>query len=308
MSSTATRSFKADRSIQGVPDQVRSHTGSQRQANPTSVSGARSDTGQGYENGTAPRRYCADMAPSARSLLRPGARRAARKSADALLGSRLGSISSTTATDRYAITFDDGPDGETTPRLLELLDRLQVRSTFFLLVNQCDAYPELARAIAEHGHEIALHGRDHRRITGFSSAAAATDYLKAARDDLADVTSREVRFYRPPYGSQSVRSFRAARAAGLDVVVWNADVDDWVDRSADDVAALARDRTRPGGVLLFHERLEPDLPRAAPTTTFDRCAVVEQMVDDCRARGLEPATLGAMLGGARAVRTAWFRG
>ena len=247
------------------------------------------------------------MATSVRSLLTPTLRRGIRRTADALLGRQLGSISSSTAVDRCAITFDDGPDAETTPRLLALLDRLQVKSTFFLLVDQCDVHPELARAIADHGHEIALHGRDHRRITRFSSRTAATDHLRAARDDLAAVTGQEVRFYRPPYGAQSIRSFRAAKAAGLDVVVWNADVADWVDRPGSEVAALARERIRPGGVLLFHERLEPDLPRAAPTTSFDRCAVVEQMVADCRARSLEPATLGEMVQGARAVRTAWFR-
>lgn len=247
------------------------------------------------------------MGRSVRSLLSPGLRRAARRSADALLGRTLGSISATTALTNYAITFDDGPDADVTPRLLDLLDRLQVKSTFFLLVDQCDAYPELARAIGERGHEIALHGRDHRRLTHFPTVSAARNYLESARDDLAALTGRPVRFYRPPYGSQSVRSFRAAKAAGLEVAVWNADVEDWVDRPPGQVAALARDRVRPGGVLLFHERLEPDLPRSAPTTTFDRCALVEQMVADCRARELEPETLGGMVRKGRPVRTAWFR-
>lgn len=247
------------------------------------------------------------MGRSARTLLSPRLKRVSRRAADALLAGRLGSIGATTAYDRYAITFDDGPDADVTPRLLRLLDRLQVRSTFFLLVDQCQRHPELARAVAEHGHEIALHGRDHRRLTGFPSVAAATAHLVGARDDLASLTGQAVRFYRPPYGSQSLRSFRAARAAGLEVVVWNSDVADWVDRPAEDVAALARDRMRAGGVLLFHERLEPDLPRAAPSTAFDRCAVVEQIVADCRSRGLEPATLAEMVQGGRAVRTAWFR-
>ena len=235
-------------------------------------------------------------------------RHAARWGADAVMGRWLGSVNSTRASNRYAITFDDGPDPEMTPRLLELLGLLGVRSTFFLLVDQCDAHPELARAIAENGHEIALHGRDHRRITSFSTRAEAADYLKAARDDLAKATDRPIRYFRPPYGAQSVRSFRATSDAGLDVAVWNSDAEDWVDRSAEEVAALARDRIRPGGVLLFHERLEPDLPRAAPTTTFDRCAVVAQVVSDCRSQGLEPSTLGEMVGDAGAVRTAWFRG
>lgn len=240
-------------------------------------------------------------------LLNPRMRHAARWGADAVMGRWLGSVNSTGAIDRYAITFDDGPDPETTPRLLELLDLLGVRSTFFLLVDQCDAYPKLARAIAEHGHEIALHGRDHRRITSFPTRAAAADYLKAARDDLASATNRSIRHYRPPYGAQSVRSFLAAGDAGLEVTVWNSDAEDWVDRTVNEVAALARSGIRPGGVLLFHERLEPDLPRAAPTTTFDRCAVVEQIITECRSRGLEPSTLAEMVDNCGRVRTVWFR-
>jgi peptidoglycan/xylan/chitin deacetylase (PgdA/CDA1 family) len=242
-----------------------------------------------------------------RGSLSPGLRPLARRSADALLQGRLGSVNSTLAVNHYAITFDDGPDAEVTPRLLDLMDRLRVRSTFFLLVNQCDAQPELVRAIVEHGHEVALHGRDHRRITHFPTIAAAVDYLKSAKNDLAAMADQPIRFYRPPYGSQSVRSFRAARAAGLEVAVWNNDAQDWIDRPADQVAALAGNRIQPGGVLLFHERLEPDLPRAAPTTTFDRCAVVEKVVAECRNRGLEPATLGDMVRMGGVVKTVWFR-
>lgn len=234
------------------------------------------------------------------------ARRAARRAADAVLGGWLGSINAGADQNRYALTFDDGPDPVVTPLLLDLLDELEVRSTFFLLVDQCDQHPELAREIAVRGHEIGLHGRDHRRITSFPSASAAGDYLKRARDDLARVTGREVAYYRPPYGAQSLSSYRAARSADLAVVVWNADVEDWVDRPAPDVADLGRRRIQPGGVMLFHERLEPDLPRAAPTTSFDRCWVVRALVGECRARGLGPSTVGDLVS-AGERRTAWFR-
>ena len=239
--------------------------------------------------------------------IRQSVRRLLRLSADALLVRWLGSINRTGALDRVAITLDDGPDGDVTPLMLDLLDDLEIRCSFFLLVNQCERYPELTREVVARGHEIGLHGRDHRRITTFASRASATNYLKAAKGDLEDIAGQSVRFYRPPYGSLNVRSFRAATAAGLDVAVWNADAQDWIDRREADVAALARDRVRPGGVLLFHERLEPDLPRAAPTTTFDRCRVIEFIVADCRRIGLEPATLGQMVHQGGALRSAWLR-
>jgi peptidoglycan/xylan/chitin deacetylase (PgdA/CDA1 family) len=298
--------MSAWRSIHGVPDHVRCQSGPQRHANASFVSDP-SDTGQEYEKRAVQLTdNLSAMSEQQERAVPRRARRAARLAADAVLGRWLGSINAGMDQSGYALTFDDGPDPVVTPLLLDLLDELGVRSTFFLLVDQCDAHPELAREIAVRGHEIALHGRDHRRITSFPTARAAADYLKRARDDLARATGQELAFYRPPYGAQSLSTYRAAKSADLSVVVWNADVEDWVDRPAPDVAALGRTRIRPGGVMLFHERLEPDLPRAAPTTSFDRCWVVHELVNECRTRGLTPTTVGDLVrAGER--RTAWFR-
>jgi peptidoglycan/xylan/chitin deacetylase (PgdA/CDA1 family) len=229
-----------------------------------------------------------------------------RRGVDAVLARPLGSVRSTGATDRVALTFDDGPDPEVTPLLLDVLEELEAPSTFYLLLAQCRQWPDLARAVAEAGHEIALHGVDHRRITGMGGTEAE-HYLRAARDELSRLVGQPISFYRPPYGAQSVRSFRAARRAGLTVTVWSADAEDWVDRPAEEVVAAALARLRPGGILLLHERLEPDPLRGAPVTTFDRCAVVREVVAGSRRRGWEPATVGAMVrqGGPRL--SAWFR-
>lgn len=242
-----------------------------------------------------------------RDLLSPRARRTLRRPVDALLARRLGSIRATGAADRFAVTFDDGPDGVVTPRLLDLLDRLDVKSTFFLLVTQCERHPDLAREISARGHEVALHGHDHRRITDFPTRQAAAAYLDRAKHELADATGAQIRLYRPPYGAQSVTTYRAARDVGLDPTVWTADVADWVDRPFESVISDARAALSPGGVLLFHERLEPDPLRDAPTTSFDRCAVVEEIVMSCRGAGLTPATVGSMVAEGGAVRSAWFR-
>ena len=241
-----------------------------------------------------------------RRRLSPTTRRRARAAVDAVLAGQLGSWRATTSTARVALTFDDGPDPDVTPALLDLLDELAAPSTFFVLVHQCRQWPDLAAEIARRGHELALHGYDHSRLTTLPPGEV-TAYLTAARTELQGLVGRPVSLYRPPYGAQSVRTYRATRRAGLEVVVWSADAEDWVDGSADDVAARGLRALEPGGILLLHERLEPDPLRGAPVTTFDRCSVARGIIDGCRDRGWEPATVSDLVAQSSVVRTAWFR-
>lgn len=241
-----------------------------------------------------------------RKALSPQARRRVRRLVDPSLSGLVGSWSATKAPAHFSLTFDDGPDAVVTPLLLDVLDEMRAPSTFFLLVAQCRQHPGLARQIRDRGHEVALHGVDHRRLTSMS-ARDARHYLAAARAELVELTGGPVAWYRPPYGAQSLSSYRATRSAGLSVVVWSADARDWVDQPADQLVSSAVEGLAPGSVLLFHERLEPDPLRGAPTTTFDRPAAVRRIIGRARERGLEPATFGELVGRHGGSRTVWFR-
>jgi peptidoglycan/xylan/chitin deacetylase (PgdA/CDA1 family) len=240
------------------------------------------------------------------SMLGPNTRRRVRAVVDLALAPVLGAVNAGTDTRSLAVTLDDGPDPEVTPALIDALAALDVHATFFLLTLRAEERPDLVQRLVAAGHEIALHGLDHRRVTGMS-AGAGLAYLSDAKRRLEQVAQHDVTMFRPPYGAQSITSFRAARRAGLEVVVWNGDAQDWVDRPGDQVAMAAIDASKPGGILLLHERLEPDPLRDAPVTTFDRVEMVESVVTGLRQRGLRPCSVGAlrMRGGLR--RTAWFR-
>jgi len=233
-------------------------------------------------------------------------KRRARLIADSILARAIGSVRSTHSSARVAITFDDGPDPDVTPRLLEHLASLDAKCTFFLLTAQGRRHPELVRSIQDAGHEIGLHGNDHRRITR-RPYSHAVRYLREARQELEQLAGTRVEIYRPPYGAQSLTSYLAARKAGLNVVVWSADAADWTDRPVEEVAADGLRSLTPGGILLLHERLEPDPGRGAPATAFDRIKLTQLIIEGVRARGWEPVTVGEsiQLDGAR--RTAWFR-
>lgn len=241
-----------------------------------------------------------------RRRLPPTLRPWVRRGADALLARPLGSWRATNSTTRVALTFDDGPDPDVTPQLLDLLDELEAPSTFFVLVDQCRKWPALTKQVARRGHEVALHGYDHSRITS-QPRGRVTAHLTAARQELEELTRQPVSLYRPPYGAQSLRTYRATRRAGLQVVVWSADAEDWVDGTAAEVVARGLRGIEPGGILLLHERLEPDPLRDAPVTTFDRCSVVRGIIAGCRERGLEPGTVSELVQQSSALSTAWFR-
>ncbi|TQJ09171.1 peptidoglycan/xylan/chitin deacetylase (PgdA/CDA1 family) [Lapillicoccus jejuensis] len=238
--------------------------------------------------------------------LGPTGRRTVRAVVDAPLAPVVGSVRSSRCEDRVALTLDDGPDDAVTPALLELLAARGVRASFFVLALRAQRRPDLVRRMLDDGHEVALHGDDHRRVSTMSYPEARS-YLDTARDRLEQVTGSPVRRFRPPYGSQSVRSYVAARVAGLQVCVWSADAQDWVDRSGEEVSRDAVSAVSPGGILLLHERLEPDPLRGSPTTSFDRVRMVEGVLDGLVGRGLSATSVSGLEEEARLVRSAWFR-
>lgn len=152
---------------------------------------------------------------------------------------------------RVALTFDDGPD-DLTGEYLDLLDRLGVPATFFIMGDRSADRPELVREYVRRGHQVAGHGWDHQAFPSLSPGVLR-DQLR--RTDAAigpQPTGR--RWIRPPYGAVSPRVIAQLAAAGYTIALWSFDSDDYV--LEDPQAVIARcdpAAIRPGEVLLFHE-------------------------------------------------------
>lgn len=236
-------------------------------------------------------------------------RRRARTVADGVLGPWAGSINGVAAyPERVGLTFDDGPDPASTLPLLRVLARHDARATFFLLADRAADHPDLVRAILEAGHEVGLHGRDHLRPTRLAPIDLAA-WLTEGRSTLESLVGLPVRWFRPPFGAQSLRTFRAARRVGLDVVVWQTDSGDWRPGSPAEVASRGLARLRRGGILLLHERLD-DVTRPAafgPGQPGWHAAVAQQILTGLDRQGWQADSVGGLLAGRRAHRTAWFR-
>jgi peptidoglycan/xylan/chitin deacetylase (PgdA/CDA1 family) len=198
-----------------------------------------------------------------------------------------------------ALTFDDGPDPTSTPAVLDVLDRHQRRATFFVLGDRAIAHPELIRRMVHSGHEVALHGLDHARLTQASTRAAVTQ-LRRARQQVSDIVGGPVSLFRPAYGALTAAQTVAARAVGLQVVLWSGWCRDWEDATASDVAAQAVAASHPGGFLLLHDA-SPD----GDTPAYSRVDMLEQALTALDRRGLVSSTVTDLLAQHPHVRTIW---
>jgi peptidoglycan/xylan/chitin deacetylase (PgdA/CDA1 family) len=244
------------------------------------------------------------LAWKVRSRLSEEGRHRARRVADAILSS-VGSINGAASPSlEVALTFDDGPDATVTPQLLDLLLDRGARGTFFLLTDRAARHPDLVRRMAAEGHEIALHADRHQRLTELPLGELRCR-LRRAREFLQAVSNQPVRFFRPPFGAQSLGTYLAARACGLDVVVWGPYAEDWAHASHEAVAERALKRLSGGDVLLLHDGLE--VPPGEPIPTFDRVRAFSLILDGMSARGLRATTVSGLTASASARRTAWFR-
>lgn len=203
-----------------------------------------------------------------------------------------------------ALTFDDGPDVSVTPRILDALSAARCRATFFVLVEAAVEHPELVRRIVAEGHEVGLHSDRHDRLTTLSPWTVFRR-LRKARADLEALTGGTVRRFRPPFGSQSLLSYLAARAAGLEVVVWNVTPQDWLEQTAGEAAGRLLCAVRGGDIALLHDGLA--VPSGELVPTFDRAEMVRLIVEGLRLKQLEPASVQGLIDAAGAKKSAWFR-
>ena len=160
-----------------------------------------------------------------------------------------------------ALTFDDGPSGALTERLLGGLAARGVHATFFLCGYRIDLYPELAARIAAEGHETGTHGDTHSYFTSMSRAEVCRD-LAEARRKLMEATGRAPTLLRPPGGLYDAAVLQQTACADLPVILWSVDPEDWRVHDADAVTAHILRHAEPGSVILMHDLTDSSVTAA----------------------------------------------
>jgi peptidoglycan/xylan/chitin deacetylase (PgdA/CDA1 family) len=184
--------------------------------------------------------------------------------------------------DHVALTFDDGPDTESTPAFLTELDRLGWRATFFMLGTRAREAPSLVAEVAAAGHEVAVHGDEHRNMLRRLPGSAADD-IRRCRDTLAEATGAMPQWFRPPFGILSFGALRGARRANLRTVLWTTWGRDWrKEATPETVTADVLRRYVGGGTVLLH-----DCDRESyPGSWRSALGALPRIADELAARGL----------------------
>ena len=153
-----------------------------------------------------------------------------------------------------ALTFDDGPDPIYTDQILGILDKADVKATFFMVGAKMRHWPEVARRIEQKGHATGGHGYEHIDIAKLRPAAALREQLEPTQKAFADVLGHKARLFRPPYGALTDEEVALFAKSGLVIVDWSVDSFDWKVGAdgADRIHKTVMRYVHPGAIILMH--------------------------------------------------------
>jgi peptidoglycan-N-acetylglucosamine deacetylase len=152
-----------------------------------------------------------------------------------------------------AMTFDDGPSAEYTPRLLDMLKARHIKATFFLVGKNVQAHPELVRRIIAEGHEVGNHTWDHPQLSKLTDTQA-TDEIEKTQDAIRTACGVTPTLLRPPYGAlNKPEHIWIPQQLKLNVVYWTVDTEDWKRPGAAAITSRVLAGARPGAIILQHD-------------------------------------------------------
>ncbi len=198
-----------------------------------------------------------------------------------------------------ALTFDDGPDPNSTPELLRILEAYDARATFFMIGRNAAEHPDIVRRVAEAGHTVANHTWDHPTMPDISGRERSRQ-IRACRKALAPY---EQPFFRPPHTLQSAGSFWTTRRLGYEVVAWGVQAEDWLERTADWLSSRLLDRLAPGRIAVLHDALWDPIDGAADRGPV--LSAVETTLAELSGH-LSFVTVPQLMKLGRPVRRPWF--
>lgn len=152
-----------------------------------------------------------------------------------------------------AMTFDDGPHASHTPRLLDMLQRWQIKATFYLIGKNVASQPGLVRRMVAEGHEVANHSWSHPALAKLSDSAVRSE-LRRTHDAIINACGVAPLNYRPPYGSiTAAQKGWIAHEFGYPTILWSVDPNDWKDRNSALVSSRIVSAARSGSIILAHD-------------------------------------------------------
>lgn len=152
---------------------------------------------------------------------------------------------------KIAFSFDATWGSSRTEQILQILDKNQIKTTFFLTNIWMNDYPQLTKAIAERGHELALHSANHPRMTELTPEKIEEELLNNAKL-IEELTKQKASLFRPPFGAYNNKVIEVVQKNSLIPIQWSIDSLDWKDLSEQQIFERISKRKIPGAIILFH--------------------------------------------------------
>jgi peptidoglycan/xylan/chitin deacetylase (PgdA/CDA1 family) len=192
---------------------------------------------------------------------------------------------------QVSLTFDDGPDPEVTPQVLDLLDRHQAKASFFCVGEKAAAYPEIAKDIVRRGHSIENHSLRHSHAFALYGIYRLRRDLQSAQAIVGELTGRTPAFFRAPMGLRSPLLDPVLARCGLRYVSWTRRGLDAVDGKPARVLQRLAAALAAGDILLLHDGGCSRTSDGKPVVL----AVLPALLQQIKAAGLTSVTLRAAL-------------
>ena len=193
---------------------------------------------------------------------------------------------------QVAVTIDDGPDPDVTPRVLDILDAHGAKATFFCVGANVAAHPDLAREIVRRGHAIENHSNEHGWHFALSGSGRFAREIAAAQQAITSVTGVEPTFFRAPAGMRNPFLDSALRRLGLSLTSWTRRGFDTVERDPQSVLARLTRGLAAGDILVLHDGNASRTRSGTPVVV----EVLPALLDAIHSGGLHAVTLRAATG------------
>ncbi|MDX1271883.1 polysaccharide deacetylase family protein [Bizionia paragorgiae] len=159
-----------------------------------------------------------------------------------------------------ALTFDDGPHPEYTPKVLALLKQYEAKATFFCIGKHVEKHPEIVQAIINQGHSIGNHSYTHSNTIAFKSKQGWLEEIKRTDALITKITGVSTKLFRPPFGVTTPHLAAALKVTGPICVGWNIRSFDTFFKTPKTISNRVLNHIHPGSIILLHDKQENCLP------------------------------------------------
>lgn len=181
-----------------------------------------------------------------------------------------------------ALTYDDGPLPGTTDKILDIFASRGVKASFFMIGQNVEDHPDLARRVYNEGHTVGNHTYNHLRLPQHPDKKIWNE-LFATNWVIEDKTGVEAKWMRPPYTDYDDRVVEASRDAGLSVTAWDVDTADWEHKNPQRTCQTVLDQAKGGSIVVMHD------------VHKETVASTECIIDGLLEKGLVPVTLDQLV-------------